>query len=334
MPVAEESTHQRVPPRRRRSGRRPGGRSRRASTIASGNPRAQVTRSAAWSVVSAVRQRAGQGVGVGQRPEAELAGDVLPAVLPPRRGRRAPAADHHHPPGGEVAQDQVLQVGGEELGLLPGVEHDQGARRRAQVVEHRLQSPRLLGEVACLDDPARPSGSVGPPDQLAEQGALPDAPGTVEEHDVPLRHLDEQALEPFQLGPPTHEPGRVSGREALADRPVLAGRCSHGAPAWHQLGRWWDGSGTARRPSAPHHPRAGSHHASPPRRPDMARRRLRAGAMAGLLGGPAPGCSRSRWRRLDHPEPTLGTGAVRISQCGRAHHPGLIRGGSLPRVRG
>ena len=174
MPVAEESTHQR--------GRHIGGdlvvdpeavrRRQRDRERQPARPGDQVGRLVG---VSAVRQRAGQGVGVGQRPEAELAGDVLPAVLPPRRGRRAPAADHHHPPGGEVAQDQVLQVGGEGLGLLPGVEHDQGARRRAQVVEHRLQPPRLLGEVACLDDPARPSGSVGPPDQLAEQRALPDA---------------------------------------------------------------------------------------------------------------------------------------------------------------
>ena len=144
---------------------------------------------------------------VGERGEREFERHGLPAVLEPAGlGRVAAGHDHDGPPG-ERRQQRRAQEAAERAHPLVGVDQDQRALRAPGPRERVLDGVRHGREVARVDRERRPAGPLTAAADLAQQDALADPAGAVDEQDAGGRVGAEQGLGDQQLARAADEGG-------------------------------------------------------------------------------------------------------------------------------
>ena len=137
-----------------------------------------------------------QGVrfGVRQRLQLDVGGDGSPATVEPAPLRRLSAGDDDDRALAEGREKLTAQVAANCLEPLIGVEQEQGTLLGAGTGDRILECLRNRREIAAFHDIRHPAGRPPAPRDLAQQRALADSAGTVEEHHAHGRVVHEQAL--------------------------------------------------------------------------------------------------------------------------------------------
>ena len=166
------------------------------------------------------------GLGERQRAELDLARDPLPTTLEPAALRRLAARDDDDRVLGERRQDRPPQVAAERGHALVGVDEDQWALVLMRSRERLLDRVRDGRQLAALDEHRRPAGLPAAVCDLAQQSALADAAGAMDEHYARRGIVHEQLGNRLELAVPPDE-----------GRPVAPGHpCTQIHVCWPSIG--------------------------------------------------------------------------------------------------